>query len=323
MPDPKTTTNSGCPPAITMPDPLFVIEDNNTPQQELEPAQQTDQKPKRCIIIEDTTVQVKGKDHIIWGVPKTHVLVHRSYLKKLQNKASQIDKLNHSVRKKKYTGPPLAKRLLASTLASIPGLSLSGSELVIPLVVAAFLADSHLIDNNLDFNLFSKSFASAHNLRDILISFAVDSLIEVGNQICGAQNVFLSCDRGNKEGLSHFVKILSWWDKIEKKVQTLVLDIDGSEGTSEGCAEAIQHSIKKVHNAIALVLKGQTTDSGGGCVLESLGKQLQKRGLCNATYLVASCTLHAIQIALANLVKKVMGEGSLGARTMMQMLHSA
>jgi hypothetical protein len=66
MPDPKTTTNSGCPPAINMSDPLLlVIEDNNTPQQELEPAQQPEQKQKRSIIIEDTTVQVKGKDHII------------------------------------------------------------------------------------------------------------------------------------------------------------------------------------------------------------------------------------------------------------------
>ena len=162
-------------------------------------------------------------------------------------------------------------------------------------------------------------------MRDILISFAVDSLTEVGNQIHGADNVFLSCHKENKKGLSHFVKILSWWDKAEKKVQTfLVLDIDASEGTSEGCAEAIQHSMKKVNkSAITLPLKGQTTDSGGGGVLESLGNQLRKRNLCSPTYLVASCTLHAIQIALANPVKKAMGEGSLGARTMMQMLHSA
>jgi hypothetical protein len=81
--------------------------------------------------------------------------------------------------------------------------------------------------------------------------------------------------------------------------------------------------MKKVDNTIALLLKGQTIESGGGGVLVLPGKQLQKRGLCNATYLVASCTLHAIQIALANPVKKAMGEGSLGARTMMQMLHYA
>jgi hypothetical protein len=77
----------------------------------------------------------------------------------------------------------------------------------------------------------------------------------------------LSCDKGNKKGLSHFMKILSWWDKTEKKVQTFVLDIDASEGTSEGCAEAIQHSMKKVNKTtITLPLKGQTTDSGGGGV---------------------------------------------------------
>ena len=33
-----------------------------------------------------------------------------------------------------------------------------------------------------------------NKLRDILISFAVDSLIKVGNQIHGAENVLLSCD---------------------------------------------------------------------------------------------------------------------------------
>jgi hypothetical protein len=78
----------------------------------------------------------------------------------------------------------------------------------------------------------------------MLISSAVDSLIEIGNQIHLANNVFMSCDKGNKKGLSHFVKILSWWDKIQKKVQTFVLDIDASEGTSEGCTEEIDHSMK-------------------------------------------------------------------------------
>jgi hypothetical protein len=58
-------------------------------------------------------------------------------------------------------------------------------------------------------------------------------------------------------------------------------------------------------------------------VLESSMEELKRRNLCTPTYLVASCTLHAIQIALANPVKKALGEGALGARAMMQMLHSA
>jgi hypothetical protein len=46
-------------------------------------------------------------------------------------------------------------------------------------------------------------------------------------------------------------------------------------------------------------------------VLESLANEIKKRDLCTPTYLVASCTLHAIQIALENPVKKSLGEGGL------------
>jgi hypothetical protein len=87
----QKTTNSGCPPAINMPDPLLVLEDDNPPHQELEPAQPPQPKPNKSIAIEDKTVQVQGKDHIIRDVPKTHVVIHRNYLNRLKNKESQID----------------------------------------------------------------------------------------------------------------------------------------------------------------------------------------------------------------------------------------
>jgi hypothetical protein len=273
---------------------------------------------------QNATVRVEGAEHVIQDAPKTHAVVSRSCLKMLQKKAAQIDALRHSMRRKKHTGSPLSKRLLASAPVSVPGFSPTGAELAIPLVVAAFLANSNLIDDKIDLSLFSKSFPSAHSLHDMLISSAVDSLIEIGNQIPLADNVSMSCDKGNDKGLSHFVKILSWWDEVEKQVQTFVLDVDASKGTSEGCAEAIEHSMKKLNHANALlVLTGQTTDSGGGVVSESLMSELNKRNLCTPTCPVASYTLHAIQIALANPVKKTLGKGKLGGRTMMQMLHSA
>jgi glycerate kinase len=46
--------------------------------------------------------------------------------------------------------------------------------------------------------------------------------------------------------------------------------------TSEGCAEAIKHSMKKINDTIAVFLKGCTTDSGGGGVLESLANEMKK-----------------------------------------------
>jgi hypothetical protein len=117
-------------------------------------AQQPQQKPKKSIPNEDKTVKIQGKDHLICDAPKTCVVIHHSYLNRLQNKKSQTDELHQLVGKKKYTRTPLSKRPVASALLLVPGLSLAGAELVIPLVVATFLADLHLIDDQIDFRNF-------------------------------------------------------------------------------------------------------------------------------------------------------------------------
>ena len=105
-----------------------------------------------------------------------------------------------------------------------------------------------------------------------------------------------------------------------ERVRTFVLDIDASEGDSSSCGEAIHHSLRKLIYVIKLL--GQTTDSGGGGVLENLADALKARQLCQDNYQVASCTLHAIQLTLSNPVKVSFGEGGLGCCTMMQLLHS-
>jgi hypothetical protein len=177
------------------------------------------QNPRRNAVIENVTVCVQSADHIIQGITKTHDVIPQNYLEKLQNKGIQIDTLQQSVRKKKYTGSPLSKCLLASMLISVPVISLMGAQFVISLVVAAFLADSHLIDDKLDLKLFSKSFASADNLHDILILYAVDSLIEVEKTRFVEQIMISYHVIRNKKGLSHFIKILSYWDKHGRRLK--------------------------------------------------------------------------------------------------------
>jgi hypothetical protein len=172
---------------------------------------------------------------------------------------------------------------------SVPGFSLTGAKLATPLIVAAFLANLNLTDDKMNLELFSKSFASAHNLRNVLISSDLQSTLSLKlglSQVRGAKNVFMSWDKRNKKGLSHLVKTLSWWDEAQKQVQTFVLDVDASKRTLEGCAEATaQHSMKKLSNAIApLKLTGQTMDSGGGGVLGSLMEELKKTNLCTPTH---------------------------------------
>mmetsp|Transcript_22644 Transcript_22644/g.67005 ORF Transcript_22644/g.67005 Transcript_22644/m.67005 type:complete len:219 (+) Transcript_22644:1297-1953(+) len=62
-------------------------------------------------------------------------------------------------------------------------------------------------------------------------------------------------------------------------------------------------------------------DSGGGGVLECLAECLKKLGVTTQVYLVANCTLHAVQRTLANPVKAVFGDGGLEKRNVMQLIH--
>ena len=150
------------------------------------------------------------------------------------------------------------------------------------------------------------------SMRDTLLSgHATELLLILSEQIKG-KRIFLACDKGNKRGVGHFVKIISYYDRDLTKVNKFVLDIDGSEGTTQDCANAVRASMKGKLHADAR-LSGQTTDSGGGGVLDGLAKALLRKDLCVSCddYKVAPCTLHAIQLTLANPIKACIGEGEL------------
>jgi hypothetical protein len=69
-------------------------------------------------------------------------------------------------------------------------------------------------------------------------------------------------------------------------------------------------------------LASTATDSGGGGVLESLGDELMERNLLTDNRFIASCNLHGVQRPLVNAVEGYMGDGGLGKRTLLQLLHS-
>jgi len=144
--------------------------------------------------------------------------------------------------------------------------------------------------------------------------------------------MFIACDKGNKKGVGHFVKHLSWWDPTTRdadgvlRVQTQLLDIDASGGTSVLCAEAINASMNKLKlhdDDPAHKLFGQCTDSGGGGVLDSLADKMQKLGLLSLhNCLVANCTIHALQLQLRNAACTTFGAGGLDKVNAMQLIHS-
>ena len=184
------------------------------------------------------------------------------------------------------------------------------------------MTDTGLFDySKFNINEFATAFPSDGYLRNIMMDQAGNDLMSLGQKI--KRNnvpVCVACDKGNKKGVGHFVKHLCWFDFSTMRVHKQMLDMDASDGTSEDCALAIKHSLFKLGGDI--LLNGQCTDSGGGGVLEGLSSKLLELALCDSDYLVAACSIHALQLQLSNAVKKVIGHGGLDKRNALQMLHS-
>ena len=140
--------------------------------------------------------------------------------------------------------------------------------------------------------------------------------------------IYLASDKGNKRGISHFVKYICFWCSKTDRVKKQLLDIDGSGGTSAACAEAVDFSMKKIDDLInRILLHGQITDAGGGGTGKSFKRELEiKNRIVRSLYdeyLSATCGLHGINLTLKNPVKILMGEGGLMGRNALQLLHSA
>ena len=154
----------------------------------------------------------------------------------------------------------------------------------------------------------------------MLFEYAAENSYKLGQKLEG-KLVFLSCDKGNKKGVGHFIKILSWYNTDTFSVKKQIVDIDASEGTMEACADAIAFSLKKLGGN--LKLQGLTTDSGGGGVLDGLASAITRRHqLCHQSYLTASCSLHNLQTLVKNPIVTTIGEGGVDAKNAMQLLHA-
>jgi hypothetical protein len=202
-------------------------------------------------------VQV-GKSYVD-GFPNSHFAITWHEYAKLKKEREQLKQLQSSFTGARFLGTDLSRRLLATALLSVPVLSLIGAETFIPLVLSSFCAAA---GQDIDIASLISASPVANTIRNVLVDYAIDCLIELSEEIKKAPSVFVAADKGNKKGVVHFVKVLWWYDKAIDAVQTFILDIDGSEGTSEACSDAIQHSLEKVYSTVKL--SGQYTVSGGG-----------------------------------------------------------
>ena len=69
------------------------------------------------------------------------------------------------------------------------------------------------------------------------------------------------------------------------------------------------------------LLLGQTTDSGGGGVTESLASEIKNVGGISFFYRIVNCCMYAQSKALQQSVEQVYVAGGLGEVSFMQLLH--
>ena len=162
---------------------------------------------------------------------------------------------------------PLACRHLAAGMMQIPRASFTGVEQLVLCAVAAIFAAADIKVNP---KHLSKSCPSEISLQEIVCDGAVDCLLWQMDELKKARAAFLVRDTGNRKGVDHLAKVLSWWDETEGCVRSGCLDISGSGGPSENVGNAIDHSLKKLLDAVEEELAGQSHDGGGGSVGDSL-----------------------------------------------------
>ena len=281
----KTESSSASLPLVLPPD-----EDQND----------TSDDTKNSVKVDTHTIFSQGCKFVIENVPISHAIVPKAHLKRLQNKEKAVDSLRKQYKRTRYPAVGMKTRAaIAAALASVKTLAIKAAQYFVPLIIAAFLFKSNLLSyRTFDIIKYAAPFPSKHYYRTLIYEQASMCLYSFGKTLEG-KHVFLACDKGNKKGVGHFVKMLSFWNGT--LVEFKCLDMDASEGTTEACACAVEYSLRKVGG---IKLQGTTTDSGGGGVLDSLADALKEKGICNDNYKVAGCSIHTFQLTLKNPTEK-------------------
>lgn len=252
---------------------------------------------------------------------KTITLRHSDHTK-LTTKVEELKNLKRFMKKDSHRATPWSRALASAAITTAPAIPPETAATFGQLLISSFFAASPLQHDFID---IPGSAPGATFLRDSVIDGAVDDLIRLNLILEDVFHIHLACDKAPS---GNFAKCISWFDKEQKKVVTYTLDIDPVEGNSQAAAEGIFNAMRKLpalnmYTNNRWLLTGLTTDSGGGGVLESLAEFLRKFGLTvEVGFLVANCTLHALNLAFQNPVQLSFGASETGVSNAMQLVFA-
>jgi len=278
-----------------------------------------------------TTHQETFGGRTIAGIPNLATLVAKSRLKTLLNKANAYDRLVRSLTTPGLVLKDDARLLLGMATTQVPGGSHYGLEPAIALIQAALVVRAGL---DISLEAVAEASPTSSTLAACSIHCAVECLAALRNELRSAEAVFIGCDKGHRKGIEHLAKGVSWYCFREECVKVACLDSDGSGSETADVAESIKRSVEQKLEGVVSGFAGQSTDSGGGGVLDDLARKLWDARLITVlpagaevldnagvpdSYMVAPCSLHAWQKPFDNgLSTAFAGDGGIEKRNLSQ-----
>ena len=248
---------------------------------------------------------------------KWSTVINTSHKTKLQSSDEFVKRLRKYMKRERFEGREISKRLYGICAALSPNVSFASLEMTAGLSRAG-LADDLSILSHLQAEIedIPKISPGQDAIAEYIATVATDILFLLHLELTEEEiRVFLNCDKGQSDA---FIKILSWWCKKKQKVKTAFLDIDKTGGTSAECARAIQFSTERL-SIENFQYAGATTDSGGGGVGASLREELNVLQLIDALYYLTNfCGMHIVQLTFCTPCLKVLGMNGLNSRSALQ-----
>ena len=144
---------------------------------------------------------------------------------------------------KQYHGSELGNQVLAIGLAHAPSLTHASAEMLFPCVISSFFANCGV---HLSAKQISNVCPNHETISNIVANVGANAIVDMKAKLKLVSDIYLACDKGNKRSDTYFVKVLCWWCREKKRIDKLVLDVDGAEGTLVDAATSIDKSLQKI-----------------------------------------------------------------------------
>jgi len=174
---------------------------------------------------------VKTSDGDYMKKEKWSTTINTSHKTKMEANNAFVNGLRKYMRRERFEGRDISKRLYGICAALSPNVSFASLEMTAGLSRAGLAEDLSILSHlQAEIEDIPKISPGQDTIADYIAIVATDILFLLHLELSEEEiRVFLNCDKGQNDA---FIKILSWWCKETQKVKTpAFLDIDKTGGT--------------------------------------------------------------------------------------------